>query len=83
MTQSKTYPHIYWIWHQICARQAIMRIDVQFSGEKGQLKQGMRDFHAPCVGSEPREKQGLGMVMALGASIVMITFVGLLLKALA
>ena len=83
MTQSKTYPHIYWIWHQICARQAIMRIDVQFSGEKGQLKQGMRDFHAPCVGSEPREKRSLEVVMAVGASIVIITFVGLLLKALA
>jgi len=59
-----------------------MRIDVQFSGKKGQQKQKMRDFYASCVGSDLREERRLEAVMAVGASIVMIAFVGLLLKAL-
>ena len=62
--------------------KAIMRIDVQFSGKKGQPKRTMRDFHAPCVDSETRGKLDLEVIMTVGASIVMITFIGLLLRTL-
>ena len=60
-----------------------MRIDAQFSAGKGQHKQTERGLHASCVGSEPREDHRFEVIMAAGASIVMIIFVGLLLKALA
>jgi hypothetical protein len=60
-----------------------MRIDVQFSGQNSRPQQIVRDFHAPCGESEPQGERNMEVFMTIGASVVMIIFVGLLLKALA
>jgi len=60
-----------------------MRIDVQFSAQNTSSGQIVRDFRAPCGESKPHEERSMEVFMAIGASMVMIIFVGLLLKALA
>tara|TARA_B100001146_G_C15778540_1_gene263138 strand:- start:101 stop:283 length:183 start_codon:yes stop_codon:yes gene_type:complete len=59
-----------------------MRIDVQFSGENTHSRQKMRGFHAGSGKNGAQGVRTLEVAMAVGASIVMITFVGLLLRAL-
>ena len=59
-----------------------MRIDIQFSGENSRSRRRMRGFHAVCGESEPKNGRTLEVVMSIGATVVMIAFIGLLLKAL-
>ena len=59
-----------------------MRIDVQFSGENSKSRRGMRGFHAVCGESEPQKGRVLETVMSIGATVAMIAFIGLLIKAL-
>ena len=82
MGRSKTYPHVLVRWHKKCNISIVMRIDVQFSGENGRSRQKMRGFHAGCGENGAQGGRALEVAMAVGASIVMITFVGLLLRAL-
>ena len=42
----------------------------------------MRGFHAECGDFEPKRGHALEAVMSIGATVVMIAFIGLLLKAL-
>jgi hypothetical protein len=42
----------------------------------------MRGFHADCGENGAQGRRALEVAMAVGASIVIITFVGLLLRAL-
>jgi len=59
-----------------------MRIDIQFSGENSGSRRRMRGFHAVCGQSELKKGRTLEVVMSIGATVVMIAFIGLLLKAL-
>ena len=61
---------------------ATMKIDVQFSGESSGSRRRMRGFHAACGESEPQKGRILEVVMSIGATVAMIVFIGLLLKAL-
>lgn len=83
MVWSKTYPHILGRWHKKCHNLAVMRIDVQFSGENSRSRRKMRGFHSGCGENGTQNGRALEVAMVVGASIVMITFVGLLLRALA
>jgi len=59
-----------------------VRIDVQFSRENSRSRHRMRGFHAECGEFEPKRGRALEAVMSIGATVVMIAFIGLLLKAL-